>query len=262
MVSLPMCMNGNDRVLFGCASGASRDQDMKRGSSRRLRRFLTDCRSYYRAALIPGGEKDTDNLRALGFTATTNHGGEGKWWPELSRWFKGRRVFVCCDNDAQGDKHQAAVGAALNGVAAEVSVVRFPELAEGGDVSDFIEQRRKDGLEDAEIKQELIERFKSAPAWGPPAASAGDDWPEPDLSILSHQRLDPPALPLNVFGPYWSQWISDQAEAKSCAPDNVAGGLISGAGVASGKRLLGIAVGRLGRAPDRLGGGSRQSIIG
>ena len=91
----------------------------------------------------------------------------------------------------------------------------------------------------AEIKQELIERFKSAPAWEPPAASAGDDWPEPDLSILSHQRLDPPALPLNVFGPYWSQWISDQAEAKSCAPDYVAGGLISGAGVLLGNACWG-----------------------
>ena len=33
--------------------------------------------------LIPGGEKDVDNLRALGVTATCNHGGEGKWWAEL-----------------------------------------------------------------------------------------------------------------------------------------------------------------------------------
>ncbi|MGA7373622.1 MAG: hypothetical protein WBW37_13605, partial [Methyloceanibacter sp.] len=85
---------------------------MKRGSSRRLRRFLTDCRSYYRAALIPGGEKDTDNLRALGFTATTNHGGEGKWWPELTPYLKDRRVFILCDNDEQGEKHQEIAGAA------------------------------------------------------------------------------------------------------------------------------------------------------
>ncbi len=34
--------------------------------------------------LLPGGEKDVENLRALGFTATCNHGGEGKWWPELT----------------------------------------------------------------------------------------------------------------------------------------------------------------------------------
>ena len=57
--------------------------------------------------LIAGGEKDVDNLRALGFTATCNHGGEGKWWPELTPYFKDRRVFILCDNDEQGEKHQA-----------------------------------------------------------------------------------------------------------------------------------------------------------
>ena len=96
--------------------------------------------------LIAGGEKDVDNLRALGFTATCNHGGEGKWWPELTPYLKDRRVFILCDNDEQGEKHQAVVGAALNGVASEIRVVRFPELPAKGDVSDFIEQRRKDGL--------------------------------------------------------------------------------------------------------------------
>jgi hypothetical protein len=72
--------------------------------------------------LIPGGEKDVDNLRALGFVATCNHGGEGKWYDALSEWFKGRRVFLLCDDDEQGEKHQAIVGAALNGVAAEIPV--------------------------------------------------------------------------------------------------------------------------------------------
>ena len=93
--------------------------------------------------LIAGGEKDADNLRALGFIATTNHGGEGKWWPELNPYFKDRRVFILCDNDDQGEKHQAVVGAALNGVATEIRVVRFPELAAKGDVSDYIERRRE-----------------------------------------------------------------------------------------------------------------------
>ena len=43
-------------------------------------------------------------------------------------------------------------------------------------------------------------------------------WPEPDLSILSDHRLPAPLMPLEVFGSYWSSWIRDQAEAKSCAP--------------------------------------------
>ena len=44
--------------------------------------------------LIPAGEKDVDNLLSLDLLATTNHGGEGKWWPELTPYFKGRRVFL------------------------------------------------------------------------------------------------------------------------------------------------------------------------
>ena len=98
--------------------------------------------------MIAAGEKDVDNLRALDLTATCNHGGEGKWWPELTPYFKDRRVFILCDNDEQGEKHQAIVGAALNGVAKEIRVVRFPELPPKGDVSDFIELRRNDGLDD------------------------------------------------------------------------------------------------------------------
>src|SRR5262249_10257571 len=86
--------------------------------------------------LIVGGEKDVDNLRSLEFTATCNHGGEGKWWPELTPYFKGRRVFILCDNDAAGENHQATVGAALEGTANEIRVARFLELPNGGDVSD------------------------------------------------------------------------------------------------------------------------------
>jgi hypothetical protein len=54
-----------------------------------------------------------------------------------------------------------------------------------------------------------------------------DEWPEPDMSVLADQRLDPPVLPIEVFGTYWSRWISDQAEAKGCAPDYVAGGCLA-----------------------------------
>ena len=52
--------------------------------------------------LIAAGEKDVDNLRALKLTATCNHGGEGKWWPELTPYLKDRRVFILCHNDEPG----------------------------------------------------------------------------------------------------------------------------------------------------------------
>jgi len=178
-----------------------------------------------------------DNLRALGFVATCNHGGEGKWPPGLSEWFKGRRVFLLCDNDRQGEKHQAVVGKSLNEIAAEIRVVRFSGLQDGGDVSDLIEQRRKDGLDDKAIKAALTQCFRDAPKWQSShnVTSVTEVCPpEPDLTILLHQYLEAPKLPLELFGTYWSEWIRDQAEAKSCAPDYVAGGLLPGAGVLIG----------------------------
>ena len=99
--------------------------------------------------------------------ATTNHGGEGKWWPELTPYFKDRRVFLLCDNDERARSTSEVVGAALNGVATEVRVVRFPELPPKGDVSDFIKLRLDEGLDTEAIKELLYQRFREAPAWEP-----------------------------------------------------------------------------------------------
>ena len=74
------------------------------------------------------------------------------------------------------------VGAALNGVASEIRVVRFPELPAKGDVSDFIEQRRKDGLDDKAIRKELAERFREAPAWAP-----AEPISSPNVTIVSRR---------------------------------------------------------------------------
>ena len=201
-------------------------------------RLLELLESSNTRVLIPGGEKDTDNLRDLGFTATTNHGGEGHWHPELSQWLKGRRVFLLCDNDQQGEKHQAVVGAALAGIAGEIRVVRFPELPEHGDVSDFIEQRRKDGLEAAEIKQELIERFKAAPAWEPSAASVEADWPEPiplPEGLSPVDALDTTLLPAAI-----EPWVGDISERMQCPPDYVAIAALTALGAGCALSLLGL----------------------
>jgi putative DNA primase/helicase len=195
--------------------------------------------------LIAGGEKDVDNLRELRFTATTNHGGEGKWWLELTRYFKGRRVFILCDNDEQGEKHQQVVGAALNGVAAEIRVVRFPELPAKGDVSDFIDRRRKDGLDDMAIRNELAVRFREAPAWERTSPTVtvgtGSEWPEP-LSLPEGLSpvdvLDPALLPKAI-----APWVSDISERMQCPPDYVGSTALTALGSVLGRRI--------GIAPDR-----------
>jgi hypothetical protein len=46
-------------------------------------------------------------------------------------------------------------------------VVRFPELPEGGDVSDFIAGKQREGQGDEAIRKTLAERFSAAPIWVP-----------------------------------------------------------------------------------------------
>src|SRR5256714_4980964 len=55
------------------------------------------------------------------------------------------------------------------------------------------------------------------------------DWPEPDMSILRPERPRAPRLPIEAFGPAWSEWIRDAAEAAACPPDYVAAPLLAAA---------------------------------
>ena len=86
------------------------------------------------------GEKDTNNVAALGLVATTNPGGAGKWQPELAQWFKGKElVYILEDNDKAGRAHSAKVLTALKDIVPTIAVISFPELPEKGDVSDWLE---------------------------------------------------------------------------------------------------------------------------
>ena len=106
---------------------------------------------------ITEGEKDVDNLRDLGFVATTNAGGAGKWRAGYNEHFHGRHVVVLPDNDPQatapdgspkfhddgrpmlpGQDHAADVAAHLSGVADSVRVLMLPNLPLKGDVSDWL----------------------------------------------------------------------------------------------------------------------------
>jgi len=189
-----------------------------------------------RPVLICAGEKDVDNVRALGFTATTNHGGEGKWPQELTPYFKGHRVFILVDNDQQGEKHQAVVGEALQGVASEIKVVRFPHLKKGGDVSDYIEQRRHDRADGATIEAELKERFRNAPAWVSVAmTSVTNEWPEP---VSLPEGLSPvDTLDLALLPEKIAPWVGDISERMQCPPDYVGITALVALGAVLGRKI-------------------------
>lgn len=84
------------------------------------------------------GEKDADNLRKLGLTATTNPMGAEKWRPEYAEHLRGRDVAILPDNDKPGRAHAEQVAASLKGVAAKVRICALPDLPDKGDVSDWL----------------------------------------------------------------------------------------------------------------------------
>ena len=126
------------------------------------------------AVIIVEGEKDADNLKKLGFTVTTSPGGAGKW-PSLdaeyhiSEPLRGKEVFIIPDNDEPGRKHAEQVASSLHGKVKALKVVHLPGLPEKGDVSYFIDRQ---GPEKAAGM--LLERFKQAPVWRPPARNIAD----------------------------------------------------------------------------------------
>jgi uncharacterized protein (DUF927 family) len=109
------------------------------------------------------GEKDVDNLRALGLIATCNPGGAGKWRQDYSDALKGRDAILLPDNDDAGREHARDVADKIIRVAGSVRILELPGLPEKGDVSDW--------LAAGHSKDELIALGQAAP----PMAAA----PEP-----------------------------------------------------------------------------------
>src|SRR5215204_4948846 len=114
-----------------------------------------------RLVLECAGEKDTDRAHELGFVATTNLLGEGKWRDKYTEHLRGRTIAVVAHNDAPGRKHAEDVARSLFGKAASVKVVELPDVPEdGGDLVDWT--NAGGGAED------LRQLIDETPEWSPP----------------------------------------------------------------------------------------------
>jgi len=91
---------------------------------------------------IVEGEKDVENLRKVGITATCNAGGAGKWKRDHSEYLRGAKAIILPDNDDPGRSHAKQVVASLKGIAACVSILDLPGLPDNGDVSDWLTRGR------------------------------------------------------------------------------------------------------------------------
>lgn len=95
-----------------------------------------------RLVLLVEGEKDADNLAALGLPATTTPMGAGAWRDEYAAIIKAsgvQDVVVIPDNDEQGRRYTLQAGTALTACGITVRVATLPGVAEKGDVSDWLE---------------------------------------------------------------------------------------------------------------------------
>ncbi|MEN6350735.1 MAG: AAA family ATPase [Syntrophomonas sp.] len=109
------------------------------------------------AVLIVEGEKDCDRLVKLGFTATTNHGGAGKWGENHSKYFTaGSKVVILPDNDEPGRKHARSVAGQLHSQGCQVRIIELPGLPEKGDVSDWLDA----GHDKPELMKLIVEAFE------------------------------------------------------------------------------------------------------
>lgn len=154
---------------------------------------------------IVEGEKDADNLESLGYTATCNVGGAGKWLPEYAPFFKNKDVVLCGDNDPAGRAHVEMVRKSLQGVVRSLKVTNAPEPHK--DISDLIDSARADGLGvDAiaeKIFNDLVMTAKTLPR--------GVDMPIKSMAQLEAEYIEVIAkaragsmIKLNQLFPSWS----------------------------------------------------------
>jgi len=153
------------------------------------------------------GEKDADNVAALGLITTTNPGGASKWQPELAQWFKGKQLaYVLEDNDDAGRAHTNKIQSALAGIVPTIAVIPFPELAEKADVSDW--------LENGGNKQLLLARAEQALRRSTPQETI-----EP---IDLWGQFDPPQLPPGLLPDVIEQFAHDEGNLTGADPSGFA----------------------------------------
>jgi len=109
--------------------------------------------------LIVEGEKDVDNLRGMGFTATTSPMGAGKWKDSYNKFLKDKEVILIPDHDKPGKQHCRNIGKSLWGVVKKIQWLELPGLKEKEDVSDWIKK--------GNTKEMLLQLIEGAPEFLP-----------------------------------------------------------------------------------------------
>ena len=122
------------------------------------------------------GEKDVETLRSMGFIATCNPMGAGKWRDEYSDSLRGAHVVIIPDNDEPGRKHATEVGQSLQGKAASTRLLTLT----GSDIKDVTNWVEKGGT-----GEQLEALIQTLPEWTPEPAPIQEQRRLPEINISS-----------------------------------------------------------------------------
>lgn len=109
--------------------------------------------------LIPEGERDVHTCERLGYVASCNSEGSGKFGLEHARWFADKVCILLPDNDAAGRDHARKTATLLSGIAREIRILELPGLPEKGDVTDWYRMGGR--------REQITPLIAAAPEWTP-----------------------------------------------------------------------------------------------
>lgn len=178
---------------------------------------------------ITEGEKDVDRLAGLGLVATTNVFGADKWQDEYAEHLSGRHVIIHEDNDNAGKARTEKVARSLIGIAASIRVVRYPELHEKGDVTDWLDL--------GNTREQLLERVSAAPEFDPSDVSSVSSVSSSDPPHAKSARVGVPPFPINVLPVLARRVVAEGAASLQCPPDLVATPLLAKTAGVIGNRV-------------------------
>ena len=137
-----------------------------------------------RTVYVVEGEKDVETLERLGYTATCNPGGAGKWRDGYTAALIGADVVILpdCDtkaNDYTGQNHALSVALSLKDKARRVRLINLreacPKLPPKGDITDMVQMMGDAEAMDALARQIARTRdfdAQTVPFWLTPAEQA------------------------------------------------------------------------------------------
>jgi len=184
------------------------------------------------------GEKDADNLVALGLAATCNPGGAGKWKHMADdSALHDRRVAIIADKDPAGLAHAQDVAVRLSGKAAVVKIIDLPDMLakEDGkprkDASDWIAWRDTQTTE--QLAAALVGMADAAPDWTPTTGMPVRSASAPTTASSPEYR----AFPVEVLPEPLCAFTAQAAEAIGCDAAFVALPLLAASASAIGNAM-------------------------